>query len=100
MSTQHPISPDETPASGPGGIRHVQQVVGSILYYARAVDFTALTALTTLGSEQAQATAQTLKSTKHLFDYLATHPNANLRYMTTKSNVLLIVSYCSLLSII
>ena len=41
---------------------------------------TALTALTTLGSEQAKATAHTMKSTKHLLDYLATHPNAKLRY--------------------
>ena len=30
----HPIPPDETPAAGPNGILRVQQIVGSILYYA------------------------------------------------------------------
>ena len=44
---------------------------------------TALTALTTLGSEQAKSTAHTLKSTEHLLDYLATHPNAKLLYYTS-----------------
>ena len=77
-SAHHPIPPNETPATGPDSILRVQQVVGSILYYARAVDLTALTALTTLGSEQAKATAHTLKSTEHLLGYLATHPNAKL----------------------
>ena len=79
-SAQHIIPPYETPATGPDGILSVQQVVGSILYYARAVDLTELTALTTLGSKQAKATAQTLKRTYHLFDYLATDTNAKLRY--------------------
>ena len=77
-SAQNPISPDETPAAGPDGILHVQQVVGRILYYARAVDLTSLTALKTLGSDQAKAIAHTLKSTDHLLDYLATHTNANM----------------------
>ena len=79
-SAQNPIPPDETPAAGPDGILRIQQVVGSILYYARAVDLNALTALMTLGSEQAKATAHTLKITKHLLDYLATHTNAKLQY--------------------
>ena len=77
-SAQHPIPPDETPYAVPDGILRVQQIVGSILYYARAVDLTALTALTALGSEQAKATTHTLKNTKQLLDYLATHPNATL----------------------
>ena len=33
-STQHPIPPDWTPAAGPDGILRVQNIVGSILYYA------------------------------------------------------------------
>ena len=57
--------------------------MGSILYYARAVNLTALTALTTLGSEQAKSTAHTLKSTDQLLEYFSTHPNATLRYYTS-----------------
>ena len=37
-------------------------------------------ALTTLGSEQAKAITHTMKSTEHSLDYLATHPNAKMRY--------------------
>ena len=79
-SSQHPIPPDKTPFTGHDGILRVQQVVGSILYYTRAFDLIALTALTTLGRKQTKATAHTLKRTEHLLDYLATHPNAKLRY--------------------
>ena len=79
-STQDPIPHEETPTAGPNGILHVQQVVGTILYYARAVDVTVLTAITTLGSKQAKATTNTMKSTKHLLDYLATHPDAKMWY--------------------
>ena len=32
-SAHDPIPPDETPAAGPDGILHIQQVVGSIFYY-------------------------------------------------------------------
>ena len=78
-SAQDPISPDETPAVGPDVILRVQQFVGNILYYARVVNLTALTAIMTLGSEQAKATANTLKITEHLLDYLGTYPNAKLR---------------------
>ena len=44
-SARHPIPPDETPAAGPDSILRVKQIVGSILYYAQAVDLTSLTAL-------------------------------------------------------
>ena len=63
---------------GPDGILRVQQVVGTILYYALEVNMTILTALTTLGSNQAKTTTNTMKSTKHLLDYLATHPDAKM----------------------
>ena len=41
---------------------------------------TVLTALTTLGSEQSKATTNTMKGTKHLLNYLATHPDAKMKY--------------------
>ena len=96
-SAHHSITPDETPAAAPNGILRVQQIVGSILYYAQAVDLTALTALTTLGSEQAKATTHTLKSTEQLLDYLATHPNAKLQYYSSAMvlNIQSDVSYAS-----
>ena len=77
-STQDPIPHNKTTTAGPDGILRVKEVVGSILYYAQADDMTILTALTTLGSNQAKATTNTMKSTKHLLDYLATHPDAKM----------------------
>ena len=70
--TQDTIPHDETPTAVPDCILRVQQFVGIILYYAQAVDMTVLTALTTLGSNQAKATTNTIKSTNHLLDYLST----------------------------
>ena len=77
---QDSIPHNETPTAVPNGILRIQQVVGSILYYARAVDMNILTDLTTLGSEQAKSTTNTIKVTDRLLDYLATHTDAKMRY--------------------
>ena len=61
-------------------IRHIQRIVGSFLYYARAIDNTIHPALNSLGSTQAQPTQQTNNDANMLMDYLNTHPNAKLRY--------------------
>ncbi len=53
---QQPLPPDSSPRLDKKGIRRVQQIVGSILYYARAVDMTVLMALSTLAIEQTKAT--------------------------------------------
>ena len=48
------------------GIKHVQSVVGSFLYYARAIDATMLPALNDIGSQQANPTEKTLAATAML----------------------------------
>jgi hypothetical protein len=74
------MPPDESPRAGPDGISKVQKVVGSILYYARAVDMTVLMSLSTIASEQAKATNHTIETTEQLLDYLATHPDATMEF--------------------
>ena len=59
--------------------RHIQRIVGSFLYYARAIDNTIHPALNSLGSTQAKPTEVTRNDTNMLMDYLHTHPNAKLR---------------------
>ena len=54
--------------------------MGTILYYARAVDMTVLAALSSIASQQAKATEDTEEKVKHLLDYLATHPDATVRF--------------------
>jgi hypothetical protein len=77
---QDPLPQDDSPPATKEEIRRIQQIVGSILYYARAVDLTLLPALSTIASQQAKATKKTIKSTEQLLDYLATNMNAKICY--------------------
>ena len=77
---QDPLPEDTSPALDDKGINRIQQIVGSILFYARAVDLTNLPGLNTLASEQTTATETTMANAKGMLDYLATHPNATIRY--------------------
>ena len=63
-------------------MKHVQQVVGSLLYYDRALDGTMLPVLNTIGSEYVKPTQQTEKKCKRLLDHAATYSNTFIRYYT------------------
>jgi len=71
--------PDESAKLDAAGINEIQQVIGTMLYYGRAVDPTVLAAIGTIGAEQSQATASTAKDVVKLLNYLATHPDATIR---------------------
>jgi hypothetical protein len=58
----------------------LQEVIGTLLYYARAVDSTMLVALGTLASAQTKGTQATATAITQLLNYCATHPDAVLRY--------------------
>jgi hypothetical protein len=75
-----PIPPDTTPKIDAPRIKIIQQVIGGVLYYTRAVDMTVLPALSTVASDQASATENTEAHVQQLLDYLATHPHATVRY--------------------
>ena len=60
--------------------KRVQQILGSILYYARAVDITVLVALSSIAAEQAKATNKTMTNIKQLLDYCSTYPDAKIRF--------------------
>jgi hypothetical protein len=71
---------DETPKLDKTGIHFVQSCVGSLLYYARAVDATMLPAINEISGSQASPTQKTMTACKMLLDYAATYPLAILRY--------------------
>ena len=73
---------DDSPKLDEKGIKHIQQIVGSILYYARAVDMTVLAGLSTIAIDQTKATERTMKRCIQLLDYLASNQNAKKRYFT------------------
>jgi hypothetical protein len=56
----------------------LQQVIGCLLYYTRAVDPTMLIALITLASAQAHGTEATADAMHQLLDYCSTHPDAEV----------------------
>jgi hypothetical protein len=78
--TQDCLPQDDSPLLDNDGIKLIQQVVGSFLYYCRATDPTIPVALNELASLQTAATENTMKRCKHFLDYMATHPDAKIRY--------------------
>jgi len=53
LSAQEPVPEDTTEKIDDKRLRKVQQVIGGVMYYARAVDYTVLAALSSIDSEQA-----------------------------------------------
>ncbi len=77
---QAPLPVDISPKLSDGEIKEIQRIVGSILYYARAVDITVLMALSSIASEQTRGTTNTMSKAKQLLEYLATHPDLTIRF--------------------
>jgi hypothetical protein len=75
-----------------------QKVTGSVLYYAREIDPTFLMPLNDIATEQTKATEKTQASTNQMLDYLATRPDATIRYHASDM-ILNIHSYASYLSV-
>ena len=72
--------PDTSPPLDDKGVQRIQAIVGSLLYYACAVDNKLLTALSTISSQQAKATENTAAAVHQLLDYVATYPNDGITY--------------------
>ncbi len=89
--------PDTSPPLEQQDIKRLQEVIGTLLFYARAIDNTMLVALGTLASAQTKGTQATAKAMKKLLNYAATHPNAVIKY-TASGMILHIHSDASYLS--
>jgi hypothetical protein len=74
------VTKDDTPPLTAKQCLTIQKVTGSVLYYTRAVDPTVLMPLNDIATEQTKATGKTQAATNQLLDYLATHPDAPIRY--------------------
>ena len=79
---------DDSPPLNPADKKFVQEVTGTFLYYARAVDLTMLTALGSIATQQANPTEHTMQKVKQFLDYAATHPDTIITYQA--SNMVLI----------
>ena len=78
---------ETTPPSLKRPEKIVQEVCGTLLYYARVVDCMMLAALGSIATQQASPTSNTMRKIKQLLDYAATHPDAAVTYWS--SNLIL-----------
>ena len=95
---QYTETPDNSPHLVASEIKTLQQQIGSLLYYARAVDSTLLVALSTVASKQSQGTQAVAEAMSQILDYCATHPDATIRYKSSDM-ILAIHSDASYLSV-
>ncbi len=95
--TQYAESQDKSPLLNKEDTKHVQAVMGTVLYYTRAVDSTILTALSSLATEQAKPMQKTMEKVQQLLDYCASQDKAIFTY--NKSKMILVVhsnaGYCN-----
>ena len=78
---------DDATKLSPQAIKHLQKIVGTFLFYSRAVDPTMLTALSIIVTEQTQGTQTTREKAEHFLTYAAMHPNATIKFF--KSDMIL-----------
>jgi hypothetical protein len=78
--TQFVSDPTPSPAISDKDVNKLQQLTGTLLYYARAVDPTLLMPINVLASEQLNATEVTADKVIKLLNYCNTHPETKTRY--------------------
>lgn len=71
---------NQLPVLDTKGTRLVQSKVGTLLYYDQAVEPTIFVALNEIGMDLSKPTQNTVDQLNMIMDYLATYPNAVLRF--------------------
>jgi hypothetical protein len=74
VPTQYVEDTQDSPALSPKYVTCLQQLGGTLLYYARAVDPTLIMTVNVLASDQTRATAATADKIIKLLNYCTTHP--------------------------
>jgi hypothetical protein len=81
--TQH----DDAPFVDAKDKKLLQEILGTLLYYAQAIDGTMIEAIRTIPTQQATPTTTTMADITQLLNYCATHPDAVVRF--NKSDMIL-----------
>ena len=74
---------DTSPHISKERIRHIQDVVGTLLYYGREVNPTLLATLSKIVSRQSFATEDLAEAITQLLDYVATRTNVGVHYVAS-----------------
>ncbi|KAL7479022.1 hypothetical protein ACHAW6_004772, partial [Cyclotella cf. meneghiniana] len=94
---QYAKEPSTSPPLDNQGKKFIQQVCGKFLFLGQAVDPTLLCPISTIASQLAHPTMDTLQQTKQLLDYIATQDDAVLTF-NANGMILAIHSNASYLS--
>jgi hypothetical protein len=78
--TQFVSDATHSPALSDKEVNKLQQLTGTLIYYARAVDPTLIMPINVLASEQSNATGVTVDKVIKLLNYCNTHPETKIRY--------------------
>jgi hypothetical protein len=78
--TQFVNEPTPSPTLSDKKVNKLQQLTGTLLYYARAVDPTLIIPINVSASEQSNATEITADKVIKLLNYCNTHPETKIRY--------------------
>eukprot|EP00957_Ditylum_brightwellii_P055343 4194482-Ditylum_brightwellii.AAC.1 len=80
QNVQYAPSPDTSDVLGKKDTSKIQAIVGTFLYYGRAIDGTILPTINEISLDKVKPTISTAKQSTMLMDYLATHPNVVLHF--------------------
>eukprot|EP00957_Ditylum_brightwellii_P172940 13166395-Ditylum_brightwellii.AAC.1 len=78
QKVQYTPPTDTSDMLGKKDMRKIQAIVGTFLYYGRAIDGTILPTINEISTNQVKPTINTAKQSTMLMDYLVTYPNAVL----------------------
>jgi hypothetical protein len=78
QKTQFTPDTDTSAPLSPERLKRIQKIIGSLLYYARAVDIKLLVALNAISARQAKAMLHTELLVKTPLNYVATYSNASI----------------------
>ena len=81
---QVPLSKDNAPLLSQDQFKHVQEIVGTLLYSSWAVDPTLACASSSIAAKQANGTTSVLEACHQLLEYVATHLHAAICYNASK----------------
>ena len=70
-----------------GGLARIQRIIGTLLFYGRAINSTLVVALGTLSATQSKGTAATAQAITQLLNYCATHPDTTIWFIASKMHL-------------
>ena len=80
QAAQEPMPVDDSKPLEKDDKKFIERVVGSFLFYGRAVDPLILHTMNTIANSQSKPTENTMEQTKHFLDYIDTYPDSTIRY--------------------